>query len=225
MKKFICTLLTAAFLGSILIFPVLAGGWAVITIEDLPGHIAANAPFTVQFAVRQHGRTLLPGLEPTITFTLPQTMEGVKFSAAPIEGQPGMYKAEILLPQPGAWEWSIQAFTMDQPMPDLVVAPGNASTMVKPGNLSGVATNLASLAFVILLAAGLLFAVTRRLKMVIGSGYHWPADWRRKHRLCLQPHREFDVQCTGFCEFGSGILWQRAFHFQGLYRLSQAQWY
>jgi ABC-type sugar transport system substrate-binding protein len=34
-----------------------AGGWAVITLDDLPRQIVAKQPFTIGFTVRQHGRT------------------------------------------------------------------------------------------------------------------------------------------------------------------------
>jgi hypothetical protein len=42
--------------------------------------------------------------------------------AAEPEGKPGHYVATLTFPKEGNWEWSIQAFTMDQPMPVLSVA-------------------------------------------------------------------------------------------------------
>jgi len=43
-----------------------AGGWAVITLDDLPDHAVAGKPIKLVFVVRQHGRTLLTGLQPRV---------------------------------------------------------------------------------------------------------------------------------------------------------------
>ena len=52
------------------VLPVAAfsfGGWAVVTVDDLPDSIVAGKPVSLSFAVRQHGRTLLPNLSPQVT--------------------------------------------------------------------------------------------------------------------------------------------------------------
>ena len=61
--------LTLALLGLMLV-PVLAfrfGGWAVVTVDDLPEYLVAGKPVTLSFVVRQHGVTPLDGLKPRIT--------------------------------------------------------------------------------------------------------------------------------------------------------------
>jgi cytochrome c551/c552 len=40
------------------------GGWAVVTVKDLPEFYVAGQEYTIEFQVRQHGRNLLSGLEP-----------------------------------------------------------------------------------------------------------------------------------------------------------------
>jgi len=63
--------LTLALLGLLLI-PVLAfrfGGWAVVSVDDLPEYLVAGKPVAVSFKVRQHAVSLLDGLKPTITLT------------------------------------------------------------------------------------------------------------------------------------------------------------
>jgi mono/diheme cytochrome c family protein len=42
------------------------GGWAVITVEDLPDHLEVGKPTTIAFTIRQHGRDLMADLEPTV---------------------------------------------------------------------------------------------------------------------------------------------------------------
>jgi mono/diheme cytochrome c family protein len=42
------------------------GGWAVVTVTDLPEYFVAGQQYTIAFHVRQHGRTLLSGLRPEL---------------------------------------------------------------------------------------------------------------------------------------------------------------
>jgi len=42
------------------------GGWAVVTVKDLPEYFVAGQRYTIEFQVRQHGRHLLSGLEPRL---------------------------------------------------------------------------------------------------------------------------------------------------------------
>ncbi|MFN2571641.1 MAG: cytochrome c [Gemmatimonadales bacterium] len=43
---------------------VAMGGWAVVTVKDVPAYFVAGQRYTVEFQVRQHGRTLLSDLDP-----------------------------------------------------------------------------------------------------------------------------------------------------------------
>ena len=110
----------ALLLALAIAIPAFAGGWAVITLDELPTNVLAGEPLTIGFTVRQHGRTPMNGLDPTVTATLLKE-ERFVVHAEP-EGQPGHYTATLSFPKQGNWEWSIQAFTMDQPMPALTVA-------------------------------------------------------------------------------------------------------
>lgn len=42
------------------------GGWAVVTVQDLPDYFVAERSYTVEFKIRQHGRNLLSDLEPEL---------------------------------------------------------------------------------------------------------------------------------------------------------------
>ena len=109
-----------------LAIPVLAGGWAVITLDELPSNVTAGEPVSFGFTVLQHGRTPLAGLEPTVTA---RSSDGEKIVIfADPEGKPGHYVATFAFSKAGDWEWSVQAFTMDQPMPVLSVSAPSAAS-------------------------------------------------------------------------------------------------
>src|SRR5438874_698393 len=56
---------------------VAMGGWAVVTVKDLPEYFVAGQQYTIEFQVRQHGRTLLSGLRPELVIAAPATRESV----------------------------------------------------------------------------------------------------------------------------------------------------
>ena len=118
------SLLLAIALALLTTVPVFAGGWAVITLDELPTQAVAGEPLTVGFTVRQHGRTSMTGLSPTVTAILGE--EKLVFPAE-AEGGPGHYTATMTLPKAGDWQWAIEAFTMYQPMPKLLVVAANNS--------------------------------------------------------------------------------------------------
>jgi len=45
---------------------VAMGGWAVVTVKDLPEYFVAGQQYTIEFQVRQHGRDLMGGLRPQL---------------------------------------------------------------------------------------------------------------------------------------------------------------
>ena len=76
------------------------GGWAVITVEDLPDQVVVGQPVTLTFAVRQHGRTLMSGLNPRIEAK--GGGQTVRTAAVATSGT-GRYSANLTLPNAGAW--------------------------------------------------------------------------------------------------------------------------
>src|SRR3990170_6313030 len=89
-------------LATILAFNILtagAGGWAVITVDDLPEQFVAGEPTTFGFAVRQHGVRLVPGLAGQITAR--SGSRRVTGTVTPKER--GHYAAALTLPEPGEW--------------------------------------------------------------------------------------------------------------------------
>jgi hypothetical protein len=105
-----------------------AGGWAVLTLQSWPGEVTAGQPFTIEYALRQHGNHLLGyeavWTEPLVTAVNTETGEIVNFEVSPA-AETGYYTAEITLPQPGTWTWSIDAFGEFE-MPPLTAVTGTA---------------------------------------------------------------------------------------------------
>ena len=82
-----------------------AGGWAIITLNDLPDYAVAGKPLTLIFTVRQHGQTLLSGLQPSIRAT---GSGGLMAKASAVPGTtPGEYTGALTFPQPGEWTITI----------------------------------------------------------------------------------------------------------------------
>jgi len=92
---------------------VYAGGWAIITLNDLPDHAVAGQPLHLTFMVRQHGVTPLSGLKPTVRATMRTGRTGLKTSAAvrPTTNK-GEYTAALTLPESGEWTITIDSSFM-----------------------------------------------------------------------------------------------------------------
>src|SRR5256885_1295148 len=65
---------------------VAMGGWAVITVKDVPEYLVAGRQYTIEFQVRQHGRTLLNGLHPRLVITGSDREITVAAAARPSDG-------------------------------------------------------------------------------------------------------------------------------------------
>lgn len=161
----------ALLLSFVFAIPVFAGGWAVITLDELPTEVVAGEPVNIGFTILQHGRTPLSDQHPTITANLYKEEEFVV--SAKSDGKPGHYTATLTFPREGDWRWSIQAFTMDQPMPTLKVAASLAGTASEPVVKSEpVSASLSALWIVRGLAfvtafAGIVIAFRRRSRLAV----------------------------------------------------------
>jgi cytochrome c2 len=132
MKFRLLILLICVLFSFALTIPAFAGGWATITLEELPSGLVAGEQVTLRFAVRQHGVTLMTGLEPVIQARNTQTGEKFTVYALPAENQTGVYEAVFTFPSAGSWEWTIQAFTMNQRMPEISVADASVNASQTP---------------------------------------------------------------------------------------------
>ena len=150
----------------------LAGGWATITIDEMPGQIRAGEPWSIDLTVLQHGQTPVHNLgpnipvEPTFVATNAATGEEVVAVARP-EKEVGRFTLEVTLPSEGEWAWTIypapladeveyDPLTVLPPAP--VVNAGIASSMGVAGSRLPVVLGIAAL----VIALGLVpWLVTR----------------------------------------------------------------
>jgi cytochrome c2 len=138
--------------------PVAAGGWATVTVDELPGNIVAGQPFTIRFTVRQHGQTPLAGLTPTLTVEQAESGHSLKTAVHEMK-QTGRYEVTMTLPEPGQWSWTIHTFGTDYAQPPLTAAAGPASTTAGPASETASAW-LPAIGSASLLAAGLMVVAT-----------------------------------------------------------------
>jgi mono/diheme cytochrome c family protein len=120
--------------------PTTMGGWAVITVKELPDHIEAGRATSIEFTVRQHGQTLLNGLSPRVVarrkgagwFSSPARVRGRS------NGQEGGYVAQLTLADTGEVsvtidaDWHSAETTL---LPIRVVAPGHTPGPQAPAAL------------------------------------------------------------------------------------------
>ena len=96
----VIALALSAFVGA-----AVAGGWAVITLKDFPDYAVAGKSLDLTFSVRQHGQTLLAGLQPTVRAVTANG--GVAKARVAATANRGEYSAALVLPEPGEWTVTI----------------------------------------------------------------------------------------------------------------------
>lgn len=81
-----------------------AGGWVVVTIQDVPDHAVTGRSLTLTYAVRQHGIALVNGLSGGL-----EARSGAVVVRAPVvpTREPGHYSATLTLPHAGQWTLEI----------------------------------------------------------------------------------------------------------------------
>lgn len=82
------------------------GGWAVITVRDLPEVVVAGEPVELTYTVRQHGVERMSGLRGEVE----AVAGGRSVRAAASAGQGrGDYRTTLTLPEPGNWTITIRS--------------------------------------------------------------------------------------------------------------------
>lgn len=168
------TLGFAVLLSVVFAIPAFAGGWAIITLDELPTRVVAGEPLIVGFSVLQHGQTPMTDLTPTVTATLSKE-EHFTVNAEP-DGKPGHYTVKLTFPKEGDWTWSVQAFTMDQLMPTLSVSAPTVE-LADQTNVTGakkfLATESVSMLTIFRMVAlggglvGLILAIRRKSRIAV----------------------------------------------------------
>ena len=106
---------------------VAMGGWAVVTVKDLPEYFVAGQQYTIEFQVRQHGRTLLSGLRPELVIAPPAAREVVIPAVA--RSGAGAYAVTFTAPAAGDVRLTIRSGFGNNELrlyPQTVVAAGGS---------------------------------------------------------------------------------------------------
>jgi hypothetical protein len=114
MRRKIVVVSLVVLLAALAVGPVLAGGWAVITLDELPGEIHAGENVHLSFMVRQHGQTPVHffggpefPLDPVISGTNVKTGETINITAVIDKSEVGRFYADVVFPSEGEWSWKI----------------------------------------------------------------------------------------------------------------------
>ena len=99
-------LLFPLVLALALLAPALAsaGGFATAGLSSTPDGVAPGKPWKVDITVLQHGRTPLEGVIPRVQISGGGVTR--EFAAEPT-GKPGVYRAEVVFPKAGNWEYVV----------------------------------------------------------------------------------------------------------------------
>jgi hypothetical protein len=136
MRKIAVLLVFALMLA--LVPAVLAGGWAVVTLDEPPGDIRAGEPWTMGFTVLQHGQTPVHDLgdgvpiEPLLVAENPADGRRVEVMATPSK-EVGHFTVEVNFPTEGEWTWTIfpnplAGETLFEPLTVLPAAAASGAT-------------------------------------------------------------------------------------------------
>lgn len=116
---------------------VLAGGWAIVSLDELPGEVYAGETVTIGFTVLQHGITPVQNLgsdypvEPLLVATHKATAQRITVEAAPTE-KPGHFLVDVAFPMGGLWLWSITPHPFaEQPLAPLTVQPESGGSLLR----------------------------------------------------------------------------------------------
>ncbi len=86
--------------------PAAAGGWATVRLDQPPGEVVVEVPWTVGFTVLQHDVRPTNDVEPRLDARHQETGESVRATGRQ-EGAEGHFVASVTFPLAGAWKWSI----------------------------------------------------------------------------------------------------------------------
>lgn len=125
--------------------PALAGGWATVTLDEMPVEVRAGETLKLSFVVRQHGKTPVHFLaafenvpmEPYLEARNLDTGETMRV-AAERGKETGHFTLAAVFPSEGEWEWRIAPHPLEgvTEFESLTVLPPavkvNASTSITP---------------------------------------------------------------------------------------------
>jgi hypothetical protein len=123
------------FTALVVAVPVLAGGWATVTLDSSAPQPRAGEHTSIGFTLLQHGQTPISWESVTLVARNLGTGESVVADARP-EGKTGQYVVTVTFPSEGRWSWELRTknLFMETRLDPLTVLPA-ASPAPTPGGL------------------------------------------------------------------------------------------
>jgi plastocyanin len=118
--------LTAALVA--LSASALAGGYAVVRLDEAPSEVLVATPWRFGFMVLQHDVTPNSDVTPVVRALHKETAEEITATARH-EGAVGHFVAEVTFPRAGEWKWSIE------PLPYAETSFETLTVLESPGAL------------------------------------------------------------------------------------------
>lgn len=153
-RRIVIIVLLVLMLAAFITGSALAGGWATIELDELPGEIHAGETFNLSFMVYQHGKTPVHSLigwdpdgptpvEPVISVTNSKTGETIEIMAVPDKSEVGRFHADILFPSEGEWSWTIEPTPLAgaTELAALTILPELKAPMVETGKTAETAAS------------------------------------------------------------------------------------
>jgi hypothetical protein len=149
MRKLLVAIVTLAALA--VVAPASGGGWATVGVSPAAPD-EAGAVWKVRLNIKQHGRTPLDGVSPSIIVSNDDGKTET-FAAKPT-GEPGIYAAEVVFPTAGTYTYRIDdGFSRVHTFkPVEIVGDGGGSSFPTVPVAVGIALALALGASLVLLA-------------------------------------------------------------------------
>src|SRR5262245_15242900 len=104
-----------------------AGGWATVTVKQMPEYLVVGKPAEFRLLVRQHGVSPLDGLTVHIRAIAPGGIEATAIARS-VAGATGEYTALLTVPSAGDWTIRIDTDWPATPalLPVTAISEGNA---------------------------------------------------------------------------------------------------
>jgi plastocyanin len=127
--------------------PVLAGGYAVVRLDEPPGDVLVATPWRFGFMVLQHDVTPNSDVTPVVRALHKETGEEISATGRQ-EGAVGHFVAEVTFPRAGEWKWSIEPLPYAATSFETLTVLESPSTLRFPGQIvSGTCAAPGDLAF------------------------------------------------------------------------------
>lgn len=107
MRRNTSRFLIPALLPFLILTTAFAGGWAIVTVKDVPEYAVAGVPVRLTFTIRQHGVTLLNGLNPSVRASASRHSD-LNAAAIPTRNT-GEYSATLTFPAADVWTVRIES--------------------------------------------------------------------------------------------------------------------